>query len=166
MWILWIPVAIILRINVSLQVKPHFIRKECQLLIDITFNNRLQKPTAKMNPASWTARLQGVVYCCYIGYNIEQMCCRSCTRLWHSSLLNCTFQWFSRYMFKSGPSIIYFSSVSTLQICKHLFIFIPAKTQVSLFMSFIIFTCSLVMQIAKPYCFVLIIVTGLSLCLF
>jgi hypothetical protein len=60
----------------------------------------------------------------------------------------------------------YCVSVIRWQICKHLFIFIPAKTQVSLFMSFIIFMCCLVMQIAKPYCFVLIRVTGISLCLF
>jgi hypothetical protein len=41
-------------------VKPRFIRKECQPGIDITFDDRLQKPTAKMNHASWIARLQGV----------------------------------------------------------------------------------------------------------
>jgi hypothetical protein len=28
--------------------------------IDLTFDDRLKKPTAKMNPASWIARLQGV----------------------------------------------------------------------------------------------------------
>jgi hypothetical protein len=48
-----------LRIYVSLQVKPRFIRRECQLRIDLTFDDRLQKPTAKMNPASWIT-LQGV----------------------------------------------------------------------------------------------------------
>jgi hypothetical protein len=51
------PVAIILRIYVSLQVKPRFIRKECQLRIDVTFDDR---PTTKTNPASWIAWLQGV----------------------------------------------------------------------------------------------------------
>jgi hypothetical protein len=30
------------------------------LRIDITFDGRLQKQTAKMNPASWIARLFGV----------------------------------------------------------------------------------------------------------
>jgi hypothetical protein len=34
-------------------VKPRYIRKEYQLQIDLTFDNRLQKPTAKMNPATW-----------------------------------------------------------------------------------------------------------------
>jgi hypothetical protein len=53
-------VAIILRIYVSLQVKPFFIRKECQLRIDFTFDEGLWKPTAKMNPASWITRLQGL----------------------------------------------------------------------------------------------------------
>jgi hypothetical protein len=49
-----------LRIYASTQVKPRFVRKECQLPIDLTFDDRLQKPTAKMNPVSWIARLQGV----------------------------------------------------------------------------------------------------------
>jgi hypothetical protein len=64
---LWIPVAIILRIYVRiLQVKPRFIRKECQLLISISpsttdCRNQLQK---------WAllARSRGcktcVGYCC------------------------------------------------------------------------------------------------------
>jgi hypothetical protein len=60
MWILWIPVAIILCIFVSLQLKPRFIRKECQLRIDLTFDDRLYKPAVKMNPANWIAQLQGV----------------------------------------------------------------------------------------------------------
>jgi hypothetical protein len=34
MWILWTPVAIILRMYVSLQVNPHFMREDCQLLTD------------------------------------------------------------------------------------------------------------------------------------
>jgi hypothetical protein len=34
-------VAIILRIYVSLQGKPRIIRKECELLIDLTFHDRL-----------------------------------------------------------------------------------------------------------------------------
>jgi hypothetical protein len=37
---------------------------------------------------------------------LQQLCCRSCTRLWHSSLLSYTFQWFSRRMFKFGPYVI------------------------------------------------------------
>jgi hypothetical protein len=37
-------------------VKPRFIRKVCQLRIELTFDDRLYKPTAKMNPASWIAR--------------------------------------------------------------------------------------------------------------
>jgi hypothetical protein len=41
-------------------MKPRFIRKECQFLIDLTFDDRLQKPTARMNPANWMALLQGV----------------------------------------------------------------------------------------------------------
>jgi hypothetical protein len=52
--------VIILRIYVSLQVKPRFIRKEYQLLIDLTFGDRLQKLTAKINAASCIARLQDV----------------------------------------------------------------------------------------------------------
>jgi hypothetical protein len=51
------PVAIILRIYVSLQVKRCFIRKGCQLRIDLILNDRLQKPIAKMNSASWIALL-------------------------------------------------------------------------------------------------------------
>jgi hypothetical protein len=54
-----VSVTIILRFCVSLQVIPHFM-KECQLRIGITFDNRLQKPIAKMNPASWIAQQQGV----------------------------------------------------------------------------------------------------------
>jgi hypothetical protein len=50
----------ILRIYVSLQAEPRFIRKQCQLRIDVTFGDRLHKPTAKTNPARWMARLQGV----------------------------------------------------------------------------------------------------------
>jgi hypothetical protein len=38
-WIPWTPVAIIF--FVSLQVKPRFIKKECQLQIDLTFDDRL-----------------------------------------------------------------------------------------------------------------------------
>jgi hypothetical protein len=45
---------------VSLRVKPRFVRKECQLQIDLTFDDRLQKPAAKINPASSIARLKGV----------------------------------------------------------------------------------------------------------
>jgi hypothetical protein len=60
MWIPGTPVAIILRICVSLQVKPRFSRKECQLQIDLSFDDRLQKPATTMNPASCIARLQGV----------------------------------------------------------------------------------------------------------
>jgi hypothetical protein len=52
--------VIILRIYISLEAKPRFIEKECKLLIDLPFDDRLQKPTAKMNPASCIARLQGV----------------------------------------------------------------------------------------------------------
>jgi hypothetical protein len=37
----WTPVAIILRIFVSLQVKASFIRRECQLWIELTFDDRL-----------------------------------------------------------------------------------------------------------------------------
>jgi hypothetical protein len=60
MWIPWNPVAIILGIFVSLQVNKRFIGIECQLGINLTFDERLYKPTAKMSPASWIARLQGV----------------------------------------------------------------------------------------------------------
>jgi hypothetical protein len=59
-WTLWTPVPITLRIYVSLQVKPRFIRKECQLRIHLTFNDKLYKPTTNMNPVSRNARLQGV----------------------------------------------------------------------------------------------------------
>jgi hypothetical protein len=38
-------------------MKTRFISNECQLLIDLTFDDRLQKPTAKMNPAIWIERL-------------------------------------------------------------------------------------------------------------
>jgi hypothetical protein len=41
MWILGIPVAIILRIYLALEVKPVFTRKEYQLGIDLTFDDRL-----------------------------------------------------------------------------------------------------------------------------
>jgi hypothetical protein len=34
---------------------------------------------------------------------LQQMCCRSCTRLWHSSLFTWMIQWFSRCMLKSDP---------------------------------------------------------------
>jgi hypothetical protein len=54
------------RIYLSLQVKPRFIRKEYQLRIDLTFDDRLQKTSAKMNPLSWIVRLQDVDYCCFI----------------------------------------------------------------------------------------------------
>jgi hypothetical protein len=49
-----------LRIYVSLQVKPRFIRKECQLRIDLSFDDGLQKQTAEMSPAGCIAGLQGV----------------------------------------------------------------------------------------------------------
>jgi hypothetical protein len=54
-------VAIILRIYVCLEVKPRFIRKECQLRINFIFNDKQLKPTAIVNPANWIARLQGVL---------------------------------------------------------------------------------------------------------
>jgi hypothetical protein len=41
-------------------VKPRSIRKERQLRIDLTFDDRLEKITAKINPANWITRLQGV----------------------------------------------------------------------------------------------------------
>jgi hypothetical protein len=41
MWILRTPASISLRIYVSLRVKPRFIRKECQMRVDITFDDRL-----------------------------------------------------------------------------------------------------------------------------
>jgi hypothetical protein len=44
----------------SLQVKPRFIGKECQMRIDLTFEDRLWKSTAKRNSATWNARLQGM----------------------------------------------------------------------------------------------------------
>jgi hypothetical protein len=47
MWIPGTPVVIILRIYVSLQVKPRVIRKERQMWSDLTFDDRLLKPTAK-----------------------------------------------------------------------------------------------------------------------
>jgi hypothetical protein len=59
----------------------------------------------------WTllARSSGckecVDYCCLIGSRLQQLCCRSCIRLWHSSLLSYMFHWFSRCMFKSGSYI-------------------------------------------------------------
>jgi hypothetical protein len=42
-------------------MKPRFISKECQLRTDLTFDDRSKKPTAKLNPASWIAGLQGVI---------------------------------------------------------------------------------------------------------
>jgi hypothetical protein len=36
-------------------VTPHFIKKEYQLWIDFTFNDRVYKPITKMNPAGWIA---------------------------------------------------------------------------------------------------------------
>jgi hypothetical protein len=50
MWILCTPVAIILRICVSLQVKLCVIRKEHELRIDLAFNDILWKPTCKNQP--------------------------------------------------------------------------------------------------------------------
>jgi hypothetical protein len=70
-----------------LQVTPSLIRKECRLRIDLNFDNRLWKLSAKMNPASWIARLQSVDYPCFIGCKLQQLCCPSYIRLWHSSLL-------------------------------------------------------------------------------
>jgi hypothetical protein len=32
--------------------------------MNLTFNDRLQKPTAEMNPASWVVRLQDVYFYC------------------------------------------------------------------------------------------------------
>jgi hypothetical protein len=40
-----------LRIYISLQVKPRVIIKECHFRFDLTFDDRLQKLTAKTNPA-------------------------------------------------------------------------------------------------------------------
>jgi hypothetical protein len=68
--------------------QPLFFRKECQLWIDLTFDNRLQKPTAEMKPARWIAWLQVVDYCCLIWSKLQQLCCPSCTRLRHSSRLS------------------------------------------------------------------------------
>jgi hypothetical protein len=54
-------------------------QKEYQLRLDLTFDDRLKKPTAKMNPVSWIAPLQGVDYC-FIWSKLQQLCCRFCTR--------------------------------------------------------------------------------------
>jgi beta-lactamase regulating signal transducer with metallopeptidase domain len=63
MCILWIPVAIILRVYVSLQVKPRFVRKECQLRIDRTFDERqLTAKKKQKKTASLIGRLQGVAW--------------------------------------------------------------------------------------------------------
>jgi hypothetical protein len=52
------------------------------LLIDLTFDSRLQKPAAKMNSASWIARFQGVRgLLLFTGSKTHQLCCHSCTRL-------------------------------------------------------------------------------------
>jgi hypothetical protein len=73
--------TIILRIYVSLQVKPRFIRKECQLRIDLTFDdcrNQLHKLTLLAGSRGCKACLD---YFCFIGSELQQLCCPSCIRL-------------------------------------------------------------------------------------
>jgi hypothetical protein len=86
MWILWTLVAIILCIYASLRVKETTLHQKRMSIADWphlrrqiveTGRNQLQKT----NPAGWNVRLQGVDYCCSIRSKLQQLCCRSCTKL-------------------------------------------------------------------------------------
>jgi hypothetical protein len=88
--------------------------------------------TAKMNPASWIAWLEGKDYGCLIWSNLQQLHCPSCTRLWHSSIFCQAFQWLSMYMLKFGSCIIKYSSVSTRCLCS-CFLSIKSPADLSLF---------------------------------
>jgi hypothetical protein len=54
-------------------VKTCFIRKECQLVINFAFDDRLQKPVAKLNSVCRIAWLQGVDFCCFMGSKLQQL---------------------------------------------------------------------------------------------
>jgi hypothetical protein len=47
--------------------------------------NQLQKWTLLAGSRGWKDCMD---YCCFIGSKFQQLCCRSCTRLWHSSFLS------------------------------------------------------------------------------
>jgi hypothetical protein len=51
----------------------------CQLRFDLTFDDILREPTAKMNTASYIVQLQGMDYCCFLESNVQQLRCPSCT---------------------------------------------------------------------------------------
>jgi hypothetical protein len=62
-----------------------FHQKKSQLRIELTFEDRLWNPTAKMSPSSGSRGCKACVdYCCFIGSTLQKLCCRSCIRLWHS----------------------------------------------------------------------------------
>jgi hypothetical protein len=56
------PVLIMFGGNMSVQMKPHFIRKKSQMRINFTIMNWLQKLVAEINPASWFLWLQSMNY--------------------------------------------------------------------------------------------------------
>jgi hypothetical protein len=75
MWLLWTPLVIILRIYVSLQVRPRFIRKEGQLRIDLTFDDRPKEGRSFSScvavlalhsdtPVSWARRFSDFLGAC------------------------------------------------------------------------------------------------------
>jgi hypothetical protein len=47
-------------------------QKECHLQLNLTFVDRLLKPTAKMNSACWNALLQDMDYGCFTGSKLQQ----------------------------------------------------------------------------------------------
>jgi hypothetical protein len=59
-----------------------------------------------------------VDYCCFVGSKLQQFCCRSCTRLWHSSD-------FLGVCSSLAPTSSNFSSVSTRSLC---FCFLSVKS--------------------------------------
>jgi hypothetical protein len=128
MCILWTPVAVILCIYVSLQVKPRFIKKNinCRLISPSTTEcrNQLQKWTLLAGSHGCKVCVH---YCCFMGSELQQLCCPSCTRLWHSSLLS--FSDFLGVRSSLAPMSSTFSSVSTRCLC---FCFLSIKSLVDL----------------------------------
>jgi hypothetical protein len=132
MWILWNPVAIILRVYASLQMKPRLIRKECQLRINPIFNDRLYKPTAKMNPASWISRLQDMRGLLLCGLSFSNFVALLALGFDTPVALTKLFSDFLGVCSSLAPTSSNFSSVNTRHLCS-CFLYINSPVVLSLF---------------------------------
>jgi hypothetical protein len=91
----------VLRIHRSQKVLK-MLSVNCGLISPLTTDcrNQLQKWT--LLPESCGCK----TWITFMGSKLQQWCCSSCTRFWHSSPLSKMFQWFSRCKFKSGSYVI------------------------------------------------------------